>query len=118
MKANEIAVRIHNQMQAAKAKYEKFAPAMITPIMNASIEEIEIHVQNCMDASAEFGGVNVDYEKVEFGKTREEIFAIAAAKKKNYNKRAGVRALQKKYGYEVAEKIVEKHAGRHISLKK
>ena len=44
--------------------------------------------------------------------TDEEMYALAARARKQHNRRAGVRALQKKYGYKAAEQIVQKFTGR------
>jgi len=81
----------------------------------ASVNELEGFYQ-MLDRVAEESGV--PYLNLPFGTTEEQAREKAQAKAKARRRRAGVRALQAKYGQELAERIVSKHAGRHISLKR
>ncbi len=47
----------------------------------------------------------------------DNILGSVTAMVARYNKRAGLRALKRRYGHDGAERIVAKHAGRHISLR-
>ena len=82
-------------------------------IYAATVEEIQAHIDMVAAVSQEFG-FHLDDSKIAFGYTREQVVAIAEAKRKHYNRRAGVRALEQKYGHEAASRIVYKHSGRHI----
>lgn len=82
-------------------------------IFAASIEQIEAHL-NLVDEVAAGFDFSLDASKFEIGATREEIVAAAESKKQHYNRRAGVRALETKYGHEAAARIVKNHSGRNI----
>jgi len=86
----------------------------LSPIQRATVGEIENHLRICDEVSQEYDGVTIQPDKVKFGATREEIVAIAESKAKRYRRRAGVRALERKYGHESAARIVKKHSGRTI----
>ena len=51
-----------------------------------------------------------------YGKTDDEIQAIIDRKVAINKRSAGARALSRKYGQEVAERIIEKHTGRKVNL--
>lgn len=85
----------------------------LTPVQRASLEEIENHLRLVDKISQEYG-FTIQADKVEFGASREQIVAIAERKAKRYKRRAGVRALQNKYGHDAAARIVRKHSGRTI----
>jgi len=86
---------------------------MLSPIQRASLSDIESYLRIVGEVSAEYG-FTIAPEKVAFGATRDEVVAIAERKVKRYKRRAGVRALQAKYGHDAARRIVKKHSGRTI----
>jgi len=84
------------------------------PISFATVEEIAAWLETIEEARVENELPYLDETKIPYGSSRTEIFQIASSKRKASNRRAGVRALEAKYGHEVADKIVNKHSGRHI----
>lgn len=91
-----------------------YGESYLKPINKATIEEIENWLAIIVEAAKDHEIPEMDEGKIEFTATREEIFGIAAAKQKNYKNRAGVRALESKYGHEGAKRIVQKYSGRTI----
>lgn len=106
------AQQIYNQNLPAVEKARKFGMSL-SPIMAASVEDIQAHL-DLVDAVAGEFGLSLDASKITFGATREQIVSIAQAKARNYKNRAGVRALEQKYGHEAAARIVKNHSGRTI----
>lgn len=105
------AQKIYDKMTPAREKWER---AGMTPTaMGATVDEIARHLQICDEVGQEYG-FTIYPDKVEFSATREEVQAIAESKAKRYRRRAGVRALERKYGHESAARIVKKHSGRTI----
>lgn len=116
MTAKTEAQKAYSQTRPTEAQIKMLGEGSLTPVQRATVDEIETHIQNCSDAAAEYK-VNLDYRKVEFGKTREEIFEIAASKAKALRRSAGARALSAKYGKSIAEQIIARKTGKHVSLK-
>jgi len=106
------AQQIYDQMTPAREQWQRMG-TVPSDAMAATVEEIEAHLDLVEDVSAEFG-FRLDASKIEFGASREEIVAIAEGKAKRYRRRAGIRALQQKYGHDAAKRIVRKHSGRTI----
>lgn len=104
------AQKIFNQMQTVRVARERFSPESITPVMRATVEELAAHIEMV----TRHGIMN--WQKIEFGATEEQVIAKAAAAAKAKRRGAGARALQAKYGKESAERIIAKHTGKHINL--
>jgi len=111
---HERAEKIYSMTRVNKNTIEMFGEGILKPINKATLEEIETWLTNIVEAAKQYDIPEIDETKVEFTATREQIFEIAAAKKKKYNQRAGVRALEAKYGHESAKRIVQKYSGRSI----
>lgn len=109
---HERAAKIWNDSNEARQRYTK-AGLTLTGILAASVEQIEAHLNLVDEVSAEFG-FQLDASRFEIGTSREQLTAAGDAKRKQFNRRAGVRALESKYGHEAAAKIVKKHSGRNI----
>lgn len=107
------ATTIYESWQAQAPKYAKMGVALPS-VGRASLDELIGHYTFCAE-QGEANNVTVDAGRF-WGKTREEITAAAQALGKASRKRNGVRALKAKYGHDAAERIVSKHAGRHISI--
>jgi len=121
MNAKQTAQRIYDQMHQTPLTrlievYGENELRKQQPIQFATVDEIAAHIQMVEDVSSKMGTM-LSYDKFPYGTTREQVVAAAESKIKTNKRRAGVRALQAKYGNEAAERIVEKYAGRHISLK-
>lgn len=110
---HEQAVKIYEQTRPDPRHVQMMGDGMLTPVQRASLEEIENHLRTVDEVAQEFG-FRLDASKIEFGATREQVIEIAEGKAKRYRRRAGVRALQQKYGHDAARKIVKKHSGRTI----
>lgn len=110
----EKAEKIYSMTRISEDKIKMFGENCLKPINKATVEEIKNWLTNIVEAARKYDIPEIDETKIEFTTTKEQIFAIAAGKKKNYNKRAGVRALEAKYGHESAKKIVQKYSGRTI----
>jgi len=95
MDTRKIATKLFDQMQATARSYEKMGMEL-EPVMKASLDEIEQHIIWCEEASQEYKLASFDYTKAKFGLSRDEIFAIAAAKKKASNRGAEEEAEYKK----------------------
>ena len=106
------AQKIYDKMTPAREKWERMGTTP-TGAMGATVTEIANHLQICDEVSQEYG-FTIHPDKVKFGATREQVQAIAESKAKRYRRRAGVRALERKYGHEAAKCIVKKHSGRTI----
>jgi hypothetical protein len=106
------AQQIFDQNQPAVEQARKFGISL-SPIMAASVEDIQAHLDLVDEIAREFG-FSLDASKIQFGASREQIVSIAQAKARNYKNRAGVRALEQKYGHEAAARIVKKYSGRTI----
>ena len=87
------------------------------PIAFATIDEIYNFLQTVEDARIAAGLPYLDSDKIPFGASRDEIFAIAESKKKASNRRAGARALVNKYGKAAAEDIIARKTGKRYNLK-
>jgi len=111
------AEQIHKDTRPDPRIVAMMGESMLSPVQRATVDEIENHLRLVDEVAAEFD-TTLDAAKVTFGATREQIAEKAEAKAKRYRRRAGVRALQRKYGHDAAERIVSKHAGRHITLRR
>lgn len=107
------AQRIFDQTRPSPRLVAQLGESMLSPIQRASLEDIENHLRTVAQVSEEFG-FPLDASKIEFGASIEQVRAIAESKAKAYRRRAGVRALEKKYGHAAAARIVKKHSGRTI----
>ena len=105
------AERIYQAQQAVRPQYEKMG-MKLPAIMMASAAEISRHLLTCAELSEQYK-CRLSADAL-WGKSVAEITAVAEAKTKKHNRRAGVRALVAKYGHEAADQIVNKHSGRHI----
>jgi methionyl-tRNA synthetase len=114
MNNRQRAEEIYNRNQPAVESYRKLGMAL-TPIMAATVEQIEAHL-NLVDQVAQETGARLDASKISFGASREEIEAVAEAKMARNRRSAGARALSRKYGKDAAERIIANKTGRHISL--
>jgi len=112
-KIHEQAERIYNQTRPDPRTVKMMGEAALAPIQRATLEQIEAHLRLVDEVAREYG-CPLDAGKIEFGAGRERIAEIAAAKTRQYNRRAGVRALEHKYGHEAAARIVKNHSGRTI----
>ena len=112
MTNRERAEKIYNQVHPAAEQYRKMGMPL-TPAMAATLDEIEAHLNLVDDVAREYGA-NLDASKIAFGASRQEIEAVAQSKNKANKRRAGVRALEQKYGHDAAARIVYKHSGRTI----
>jgi hypothetical protein len=110
------AQKVYEQTRPTAAQIKFYGESSLTPIQKATLAQIEAHIQNCIDAADE-NHVNLDYHKIEFGKTRQEIFEIAASKTKTIKRGAGARALSARYGKQAAQDIIYRKTGRHYNLK-
>ena len=113
MDSRREAERIYEQTRPTEAAIRFYGLDGLQPVQRATVDEIEAHLNLVAEVAQEFG-VNIDPSKMRFGATRDEVVAIAESKRKRYNRRAGVRALEQKYGHEAASRIVYRHSGRHI----
>lgn len=111
----EKAEQIYKSQQAVVPQYQAMGIAL-TAIMSASVDEIAEHLQLVENISNEYK-VNLDAGKFAFPATEEVVRASAEAKLKAKKRSAGARALQNKYGKEAAERIIQKHTGKHINLR-
>lgn len=107
------AQRIYEQTRPDPQTVKMLGESGLAPIQRASLADIESHLRTVAQVGEEFGFA-LDASKVEFGATVEHVREIAQAKAKSYRGRAGVRALEAKYGHESAARIVKKHSGRSI----
>lgn len=107
------AQRIYNQTRHNPRYVEIIGEQNLSPVERATLPQIEAHLR-LVDAVAREFGFPLDASKIEFGASREAIVAIAEGKARQYRRRAGVRALEKKYGHEAAARIVKRHSGRTI----
>lgn len=114
MTNRERAEQIYNQNQPAVEKARKFG-FPISPIMAATVDAIESHL-NLVDEISQESGVRLDASKIEFGATREQIVAVADAKGARNRRSAGARALSRKYGKDAAERIIQSKSGRKVTL--
>lgn len=83
------------------------------PWSGQSVEAIQQFLDTLATVQAEFPKFHLSPGEF-WGKTEEQIRAIATPAAARYAKRAGVRGLVKKYGHEAASDIVFKHSGRRI----
>lgn len=93
--------------QVARMRSNKFAPWV-----NAGDEQLAAHVTS-WNAVLEATGLHLDHARV-WGLSSEQMMAEAQKVQGRNKKRAGVKALVRKYGHESAERIVYKHSGRTI----
>ena len=73
-----------------------------------------IDLLRMLDEIGDEVGYTLRPDQAGFGKTREQLVTIAQSKLKANKRRAGVKALERKYGHDVAANIVYKHSGRTI----
>ena len=106
------AQKLYDQMTTARDGWIRMG-MQPTGAMAGTVDELEAHL-NLVDEVAQEFGFALDASKIEFGSSRDEIVALAESKRKRYNRRAGVRALEQKYGHEGAARIVRRHSGRTI----
>jgi len=111
-KNREHAEKIWSDTDTARQNYIKMG-MKLDGILACSVEQIEDHLNLVDEVSAEFG-IPMDAAKFQIGTTRDQLVAAAELKRKNYHRRAGVRALEAKYGHEAAARIVKNHSGRSI----
>lgn len=112
-KISQRAQKIYSATRPNPNYVKMMGTASLTPVQRASLEEIENHLRLIDEISQEYG-FTIQADKVKFGASRNEIVAIAERKAKRYKRRAGVRALETKYGHAAAARIVRKHSGRTI----
>lgn len=109
---HEKAIEIFHSYDQARDSYPK-AFGEPTGILACSIEQIEDHLNLVDEVSAETG-YTLFHDKFPVGTSKERMVEFANSKNKQFKRRAGVRALEAKYGHEVAASIVKKHSGRTI----
>jgi hypothetical protein len=102
---------IFDQMQTVRQQRERLNPEGITSIMRATVDELASHIEMV----TRHGIMN--WKKIEYGTTEDQVIKIASVAAKSKKRGAGARALSAKYGKDVAEKIIQKHTGKHFSLK-
>jgi hypothetical protein len=107
------AQRIYEQSRPDPRMVKMLGEASLSPVQRASLEEIEAHIRTVAEVGEEFG-FSLDASKIEFGASIEQVRQIAESKAKAYRRRAGVRALEQKYGHDSAARIVKRHSGRNI----
>ena len=107
------AQRIYEQTRPDPRTVKMLGERGLSPIQRAGLADIENYLRTVAQVSEEFG-FTLDASKIEFGSTVEQVREIAQAKAKSYRARAGVRALEQKYGHESAARIVKKYSGRTI----
>ena len=112
-KISQEAKEVYNRTRVSESYIKMMGESMLSPVQRASLEEIENHLRLVDEISKEYN-FKIYADKVEFGASRDEIVAIAESKVKRHKRRAGVRALQNKYGHDAAVRIVKKHSGRTI----
>ena len=112
MTNREQAQKLYDQMTQARESWIKMG-MQPTGAMAATVDEIETHL-NLVDEVAQEFGFRLDASKIEIGSTRDQIVELAESKRKRHNRRAGVRALEQKYGHAAAARIVKKYSGRTI----
>lgn len=112
-KINTQAQRIFESTRPDPRMVKMMGTASLTPVQRASLDEIESHLR-LVDEISQAYGFTIHADKVSFGASRDEIVEIAEKKSKRHNRRAGVRALQHKYGHDAAARIVKNHSGRTI----
>lgn len=112
-KISQRAQKIYDTTRPNPNYVKMMGTASLTPVQRASLEEIENHLRLVDEISKEYG-FTIQADKVEFGASRDEVVVIAERKVKRHNRRAGVRALQNKYGHDAAARIVKRHSGRTI----
>lgn len=105
------AQKIFDQMQTVRQQRERWDPEGITPVMRATVDELAAHIEMV----TRHGIMN--WKKIEYGTSEERVIEIATAATKAKKRGAGARALSAKYGKDAAEKIIQKHTGKHYSLK-
>jgi len=112
-KISQRAQQIYQSTRPDERMVKMMGTASLTPVQRASLEEIENHLRLVNEISTEYK-ITIHADKVQFGASRDEIVVIAESKAKRRKRRAGVRALQNKYGHDAAARIVKKHSGRTI----
>ena len=112
-KISQKAQQVYNATRPNDNYVKMMGVASLTPVQRASLEEIENHLRLVDEISKEYKLI-IQPDKVAFGASRDEIVAIAESKVKRHKRRAGVRALEAKYGHDAAARIVKKHSGRTI----
>jgi len=106
------AQEIYDQLTPGRDQYLRMG-MQPTGASAATVDQIQAHLDLVDEVAAEFG-FRLDPSKFPFGCSRETIVAKAEAKQRRYNRRAGVRALERKYGHDAAARIVKKYSGRTI----
>lgn len=111
----ETATQTWNQHRATEAQIRMYGPPSVGSIGAATLEETVAHFLLCAELQ-ESNRLTVDAGRM-WGKSRQEIEGWVAGRAAQERKRSGLKAVIRKYGRDGAERIVEKHAGRHISLR-
>lgn len=112
-KISQKAQGIYDNTRPNPAFVKMMGTASLTPVQRATLDEIENHLRLVGEISKEYG-FPIYTDKIEFGASREQIVEIAERKVKRHKRRAGVRALQTKYGHDAAARIVKNHSGHTI----
>ena len=79
-----------------------------------SVDEIIAHLDMVDAIRIEMDFPELNMDRIPFGISHDDAMAIATKLRRQYKKRAGVRALKAKYGDETARDIVYRHSGRTI----
>lgn len=82
-----------------------------------SVDELTDHMVR-IEEFAISAGVRLEWTKFPLTVSDAELQAAAESKIKAAKRSAGARALSNKYGKEAAERIIEKHTGKHITLQR
>ncbi len=101
---------VYDRVHLTAQQLEFYGNSQAGTIGVASVDEIEQHIVNAQS-------VGLDAEKVKWGTSLEDMRADAHAKLMAYNKRAGIRALSRKYGKEFAQKFISEKAGHAVKLR-
>jgi len=110
----QMATQIWNDYQAKRPQYE--ALGLPLPILTATpLHEVVEHFVYCANLSDQYR-VNIDPMRW-FNRSHASIEAFVASRVAQEKRRAGVKAVIRKYGRDGAERIVARHTGRHINLR-
>lgn len=115
MNNRDRAQQIYDSNEKTRETYNRMG-MQLTGILAATVDDIETHLNLVDEVSSEYS-ITLYADKFEIGISREQIAAAAEAKIKANKRSAGARALSRKYGKQAAERIIEKHTGKHVTLK-
>lgn len=101
------------QIAYRETQYEYRAQSLRTVGCSRPTDEIIAHLR-LLDEVGDEVGYTLRPDQAPFDATREQLVTIAQGKLKANKRRAGVRALERKYGHDAAANIVYKHSGRTI----